>query len=283
MKHPLRAAIEKGASKEELKNVFALDVVLYAHMLSKPVHGFDNAIRVISAAVKIVSPILNTLQVSDNRQTFLFWEGHAGGKKIMACTILVDGEDGLTSEMRVVMRPWTITTLLRKAMYKELSAVIPADYWQLDPEVVMKEGSREFTSISLQKIALAHDFELHSPIVAKSITGKDSVEQALKLTHAVQSRSSYTSIIATPELVIELFNCDADGHPMEGLWVSKLNEQGQIYDLTVYLRPYPSVSVLRTKSKNWQKRYPNLSLWLLISIGNWPLQKNHGTPGTDPD
>jgi len=147
----------------------------------------------------------------------------------------------------------------------------------------MKEGSREFTSISLQKIALAHDFELHSPIVAKSITGKDSVEQALKLTHAVQSRSSYTSIIATPELVIELFNCDADGHPMEGLWVSKLNEQGQIYDLTVYLRPYPSVSVLRTKSKNWQKRYPNLSLWLLISIGNWPLQKNHGTPGTDPD
>jgi hypothetical protein len=264
MRHPLRAAIENGASKDDLKNVFALNVVLYAHTLSKPIHGFDNTIKVICAAVKIASPIQYTLQVSDNRQTFLFWEGHTGGKKFMACTILVEGEDGLTSEIRVVMRPWTITTLFRKAMYKELSAAIPADYWQFSPEVIMEEGSREFTAIAIQKIPLAHDFELHSPIVARSIAGKDNVEQALKLTHAVQSRSSYTSIIATPDMMIELFNCDADGHPMEGLWLSKLNAKGQIYDLTVYLRPYSSVSILRTKSKNWQKRYPNLSLWLLI-------------------
>jgi hypothetical protein len=36
---------------------------------------------------------------------------------------------------------------------------------------------------------------------------------------------------------------------MEGLWVRKLNEHGQINDLTVYLRPYPAVTVLRNRTK----------------------------------
>jgi hypothetical protein len=40
----------------------------------------------------------------------------------------------------------------------------------------------------------------------------------------MQSPSSYTSIIATPDLLIELFDCDADGYPMEGMWIQKLNE-----------------------------------------------------------
>jgi hypothetical protein len=274
MKHPFRVAIENGASKEELKNVFARNVVLYAYMLSKPLHGFENTIKVVCAVAKVASPIVFTLQVSDNRQTFLFWEGHAGGKKFMACTILVDGEDGLTSKMRVVMRSWPITTLFRNAVYKELSSIIPADYWRLDPSQVVKEESREFTSVALQKIPLAPDFELHSPIMAKSIKGNENVQQALKLAHAVQSRSSYTSIIATPDMIIELFDCDAAGNPMEGLWVSKLNKQGQIDDLTVYLRPYPSVTILRNNAKAWQKKYPNLPLWILISIGNWPLRND---------
>ncbi len=65
----------------------------------------------------------------------------------------------------------------------------------------------------------------------------------------MQSRSSYTSIIATPDLIIELFDCDADGYPMEGMWIQKLNDQGQINDLTVMLRPYPAVTVLRNMTK----------------------------------
>jgi hypothetical protein len=36
---------------------------------------------------------------------------------------------------------------------------------------------------------------------------------------------------------------------MEGMWIQKLNEQGQVYDLTVMLRPYPVVTVLRNRAK----------------------------------
>jgi hypothetical protein len=86
-------------------------------------------------------------------------------------------------------------------------------------------------------------------MLAKSVHGKAEVEAAVGLAHQIQSASSYTSIIATPDLLVELFDCDADGYPMEGMWVQKVNERGKINDLTVYLRPYPAVTVLRNGTK----------------------------------
>jgi len=58
-----------------------------------------------------------------------------------------------------------------------------------------------------------------------------------------------TSIIAMPDLLVEVFDCDADGNPMEGIWLQQLNDRGEISDLTVYLRPYPAVTVLRNRTK----------------------------------
>ena len=105
------------------------------------------------------------------------------------------------------------------------------------------------TPIAMKQMEYADDTELHSPILARSVKGKAAVESALETAHAIQSASSYTSIIATPDMLLELFDCDADGYPMEGLWVSKINKEGRIYDLTVYLRSYPAVTVLRNKAK----------------------------------
>jgi hypothetical protein len=50
-------------------------------------------------------------------------------------------------------------------------------------------------------------------------------------------------------LLVELFDCDADGYPTEGLWVQKLNQHGQINHLTVCPRPYPAVTVLGNMTK----------------------------------
>jgi len=197
----------------------------------------------------VAGPIQYTLEGNDCKQTILLWNGKAGEFKLEAATILVDGEDGLIREVRVLMRSWPIVTIFRNKMYEQLSATIPQEYWELGPKPADTGKPREVTPISLKPIEMAPDMALHSPILAKSVSGKVPVEQALKLAHAVQSPSSYTSIIATPELLIELFDCDADGYPMEGLWLQKLNQQGQIYDLTVMLRPYPAVTVLRNMAK----------------------------------
>ena len=68
------------------------------------------------------------------------------------------------------------------------------------------------------------------------------------------------------DLLVELFDCDADGNQMEGLWVQKLDEQGQINDLTVYLRPYPAVTVLRNMTKDLAKKQG-----VLVSEDYWEL------------
>ena len=249
-KHPFRIAIETGASKDDLVKLFAPDVMIKAPMLTKPVKGVRDVLNIIGHAAKLAGPIQYALEVRDSKQTILLWKGNAGGFTLEAATILVDDDDDLIREVRVLMRPWPIATIFRNAMYKELSSTIPRDYWELQPKPMDRGKPRKFTPIAMKPIELASDMTLHSPMLAKSVHGKAEVEAAVGLAHEIQSASSYTSIIATPDLLVELFDCDADGNPMEGLWVQKLNEQGQIYDLTVYLRPYPAVTVLRNMTKD---------------------------------
>jgi hypothetical protein len=266
-KHPLRVAIETGAGKEAFAKLFSPDAVLMTPMLSKPVTGVSQVLAVVGHAAKVAGPIQYTLEVSDSKQTFLLWRGQVDGHKLEAATILVDGDDGLIHEMRVLMRPWPVVTLFRNAMYAALSASIPQDYWELGPKSAAGDAARKFTPIALKPIETAPDMALHSPMLAKSVTGKAQVEEAVALAHQVQSRSSYTSIIATPDLIIELFDCDADGYPMEGMWIQKLNNRGQIFDLTVMLRPYPAVTVLRNMTKKLAEKKG------VLGIEFWELSK----------
>jgi hypothetical protein len=248
-KHPFRTAIENSYGKAEFSKLFSPDVVLLAPMLTRPVTGTDQVLNVIDNAANIAGPIRYTTEIADNRQTFLLWTGQVGGFALEAATILVDGDDGLIHQIRVLMRSWPVVTLFRDAMYQALSGTIPDDYWELGPKRTEPAAHRKFTPIALKSIEMAPDMVLHSPMLAKSVAGRRLVEQAVSLAHEIQSPSSYTSIIATPELLIEVFDCDADGYPMEGMWVQKLNAEGQINDLTVMLRPYPAVTVLRNMTK----------------------------------
>jgi hypothetical protein len=248
-KHPFRLAIEAGAKSADIAKLLSPGAVLFAPMLSKPVIGAAAVLEVISEATRIAGPLRYTLEASDSKQTFLLWKGQVEGFSLEAATIIVDDAEGLIRELRVLMRPWPVATLFRNAMYQSLSASIPQDYWELGPKRDDTAETRKFSPIALNSIPRAPDRVLHSPMLAKPVCGKEEVDQSVELAHQVQSKSSYTSIIATPELIIELFDCDADGYPMEGMWVQKLNPQGQIFDLTVMLRPYPAVTVLRNRAK----------------------------------
>jgi hypothetical protein len=266
-KHPFRLAIEAGAKREELAKLFAPDAEILAPMLTKPVVGIGQVLDIVGHAARIAGPIHYTLEVSDSKQTFLLWKGQVDGFTLEAATILVDAEDGLISQVRVLMRPWPVATLFRNAMHKELSATIPADYWELGAKPMRSNLPRRFTPIALKPIDTAPDMVLHSPMLAKSVSGKHEVEEAVGLAHQVQSRSSYTSIIATPDLILELFDCDADGYPMEGMWIQKLNEDGLIQDLTVMLRPYPAVTVLRNRTKELAEQKG------VLGTGYWELPR----------
>jgi hypothetical protein len=245
VKHPFRTAV----GTEELRTLFAPEVATYAPMLIKPLYGVANVLEIIGHATKLAGPIKYTSEVRDSKQAILFWDGKVRGFSIQAATILVEDDQGLIREVRVLMRPWPVVTIFRNEMYEALSAFIPEEFWELQPKLSGNNAPRQLTTIALNPIELAHDVTLHSPMLAKSVRGKAHVSAALHLAHETQSASSYTTIIATNDLVIELFDCDANGHPMEGIWVKKLNEQGEIYDFTVYMRPYPAVTVLRNKTR----------------------------------
>ncbi len=247
-KHPFRVAIESGAKQEELAKLFSPNAEIWPPMLTAPVSGANNVLEIISTAARIAGPIKYLYEASDTRQTFLIWEGQVGGHRLQACTILVDGEDGLVQQVRVLMRPWPVSKLFRDAMYEIFASRIPKDSWELGAKPTVS-APRQFTPIALKHIDLAPDIVLHSPMLAKSVAGREHVTSSVGLAHQVQSASSYTSIIATPDLIIELFDCDADGYPMEGMWIQRLNGQGLIDDLTVMLRPWPAVTVLHDHTK----------------------------------
>jgi hypothetical protein len=140
-KHPSRVAIESGAIDENFSKLFAMDVVIKAPMLTKPVRGVRDVLNIVRHAARLAGPTEYTLEIRDPKQTILLWKGHAGGFTLEAATILVDGEDGLIREIRVLMRPWPIVTILRDAMYRELSATIPQDYRELQPKAADSGGT----------------------------------------------------------------------------------------------------------------------------------------------
>ena len=76
--------------------------------------------------------------------------------------------------------------------------------WESGGFALGTSGHRKFNPIALKPVALkpvetTPDLVLHNPILAKFVPGKNDVEEAVSLAHEVQSRSSYTSIIATPD------------------------------------------------------------------------------------
>src|SRR5215472_14192169 len=149
-KHPFRLAIESGASADDCYRLFADDAVIYAPMLTKPVKGAREVLNIVGHAARLAGPIAYTLEIRDSRQTLLFWKGRAGGFVLDAVTILVDDEDGLIREVRVLMRPWPIVTIFRDAMYRAMSASVPSDYWELQPKPVDYGTPRKFTPIALK-------------------------------------------------------------------------------------------------------------------------------------
>jgi hypothetical protein len=257
-KHPFRRAIENGASQAELTSLLADDVTLLAPMLTMPVVGAGPVANVLACAARVAGPLEYTLEIQDPRQTFLMWNGQSRGFGLQAVAILREDGRGHVREIRVLMRPWPVVTLFRNDMYELLADVIPAEFWELQPKPE-SSAPRQLTPIAMRSIESASDMVLHSPMLAKAVRGKNEVSEAVRIAHEVQSASSYTSIIATPDLLVELFDCDADGYPMEGMWIQKIDADGLVNDLTVYLRPYPAVTVLRNMAKGIAQRGEFLS------------------------
>ena len=125
-KHPFRRAIEAGIPTSAFAKLFAPDAIIHAPMLSKPVQGLEGGRgNIVSHAAKIAAPIQYAAEVKTTAIRHSFsGSGSVAGFRLEAATILVDGEDGLIREVRVVMRSWPMVTLFpRRHAHRRLRVV----------------------------------------------------------------------------------------------------------------------------------------------------------------
>jgi hypothetical protein len=69
--------------------------------------------------------------------------------------------------------------------------------------------------------------------------------------------------ITTDHTITEYWNCVIQGHPQQGIDVFELDAEGRVVNQTVWLRPWPSVTILRDAAIAGQLPSLPADYWLL--------------------
>ncbi|BCG99842.1 hypothetical protein MesoLj131b_18420 [Mesorhizobium sp. 131-2-5] len=93
---------------------------------------------------------------------------------------------------------------------------------------------------------LAEDVVFNSPILARSIQGREPISQIFAQSSSTRGSGNYTAEFKLDERTTFLrWEGTMDGHKIESLEVIVDNEQGLIVERTIALRPFPAVKLFR--------------------------------------
>jgi hypothetical protein len=93
---------------------------------------------------------------------------------------------------------------------------------------------------------LAENVVFNSPILARSIEGRDVVAAIFAQSSDTRGSGTYTAEFKIGERTTFLrWEGTMDGHKIESFEVVVDNEQGLIVERTIALRPYPAVKLFR--------------------------------------
>lgn len=93
---------------------------------------------------------------------------------------------------------------------------------------------------------LAENVVFRSPILVRAIEGRDAVAAIFAQSSSTRGSGGYTAEYKLDARSTFLrWEGTMDGHKIESLEVIIDNEQGQIVERTVALRPYPAVKLFR--------------------------------------
>jgi hypothetical protein len=107
---------------------------------------------------------------------------------------------------------------------------------------------RESGSATPDQVAplLAEHAVFNSPILARSIAGRDVLAAIFAQSSSTRGSGAYTAEYKLDERTTFLrWEGTMDGHKIESLEVIVDNEQGLIVERTIALRPYPAVKLFR--------------------------------------
>lgn len=122
MVHPFRRAIEA----RDLDAAVALmreDVVFRSPAVFKPYHGRDAVRRLLDAVLAVFEDFRYTREIGADgaRDHALVFETRVGDKQIEGCDFIQLDEDGVISELMVMVRPMSGMLALAEAMTAQLS------------------------------------------------------------------------------------------------------------------------------------------------------------------
>lgn len=91
----------------------------------------------------------------------------------------------------------------------------------------------------------AIDVSFHTPILAKTVRGKDHVLRMEAVVASLISNAAYTLEVSDSRRTVLLWKGMVHGYELQGAIVIIDDEAGLIRDLTVFMRPWPVVSLFR--------------------------------------
>jgi len=93
--------------------------------------------------------------------------------------------------------------------------------------------------------ALAPDVVLHSPITSSfRFVGRDEVTALLGIVREVFEDLRYVEEFGEGPLHVLVFRARVNGQQLEGTDIMRLDEQGRVRELNVFIRPLPGLTAL---------------------------------------
>jgi SnoaL-like domain len=246
--HRFAVAAARGDSAA-MASLFAEDVTYHTPTLTADLHGKDLTLRYLREGTRIVDDLKYTDEVSDDERTILFWKGILDQREISGATVLADEAGGLIRDITVLQRSWGVAANFRDGILRALADVVPLPAFQLDdrkapaPDPDAGAGQRPGGPLPL-----APDVAFHSAILTKTLYGQENVEAYHKLIDGIQGVRTYLARFTSADRLVEYWNCVIDGHLQQGIDLFKLDDNGRVTDQTVWLRPWPVVTVLRDRA-----------------------------------
>jgi hypothetical protein len=262
--HRFAAAAESG-DLAAIAALIAEDVTFRTPVLTQDLHGKELTLRFLGEADHhIIKNLTYTDEVSDDDQTILFWTGTVDDRQMSGATVLAEDSAGLISDITVLLRSWGVVANFRDTMLRALADAVPLAAWQLDegktppPDPAAGVGQR-----TGGPLPLAPNAAFHSPMLTKTAYGQQNVEDIHKLIGGIQGVRTYLARFTSEHKITEYWNCVIDGHLQQGIDVFELDTLGRVVNQTVWLRPWPVVTILRDAAIAGQLPSLPADYWLL--------------------
>jgi len=261
--HRFARAAESG-DPAQIAALLADDVTFHTPILTQDLQGKDLTLRFLREATRVIKDLAYTDETTDGERSFLFWKGTVDQREISGVSVLRNDPVGQITDITVLLRSWGVVANFRDTMLRALAEAVPLAAWLLDDG---KEPAADPDAGVGQRpggpLPLAPRAAFHSPMLTKTAYGEQNVEDIHKLIGGIQGPRSYLARITTEHAIIEYWNCVIQGHLQQGIDVFELDGQGRVVNQTVWLRPWPVVTVLRDAAIAGQLPSLPAEFWLL--------------------